>query len=81
MQYFNKISALRAKGNFDSTMCLSPPVVAELQWWVNNLPIAFHFIQAPEIDCIISSDASLTGWDEGPMNNISTGGGGTLAAQ
>jgi hypothetical protein len=56
-----------------STMCLSPPAVAELQWWVNNLPIAFHFIQAPEIDCIISSDASLTGWG-GAMNNISTGG-------
>ena len=40
---------------------------------VKNLPTAFHFIQVPGIDCIISSDASLTGWG-GAMNDISTGG-------
>ena len=70
----NKISALKeVKGNFDSTMCLSTSAVAELEWWVNHLPTSFHFIQAPVIDCAISSGASLTGWG-GAMNNISTGG-------
>ena len=70
----DKIFALKeAKGNFDSTMCLSTSAVAELEWWVNHLPTSFHFIQAPVIDCTISSDASLTGWG-GAMNNISTGG-------
>ena len=72
----NKISALKeAKGNFDSTMCLSTSAVAELEWWVNHLPTSFQFIQAPviDLDCTISSDASLAGWG-GAMNNISTGG-------
>ena len=68
----DKISALKdPKGNFDSTTFLSPPACAELEWWVKHLPIAFHFIQIPGIDCIISSDASLTGWG-GAMNDIST---------
>ena len=63
---YDKISALQeAKGNFDRTMFLSPSAVAELEWWVKNLPTAFHFIQAPVIDCTISSDASLTGWGGG----------------
>ena len=70
----NKISSAlkEAKGNFDSTI-ISTSAVAELEWWVNHLPTSFHFIQAPVIDCAISSDASLTGWG-GAMNNISTGG-------
>ena len=76
----NKISSAlkEVKGNFDSTMCLSTSAVAELEWWVNHFT-SFHFIQAPVIDCAISSDASFTGLG-GAMNNISTGGS-TLAAQ
>ena len=71
---YSKITALKeVKGNFDTTMSLSPSAVAELEWWVKNLPTAFHFIQAPVIACTISSDASLTGWG-GAMNGLSTGG-------
>ena len=56
----NKISALKeVKGNFDPTMCLSTSAVAELEWWVNHLPTSFHFIQAPVIDCAISSEPPL----------------------
>lgn len=70
----DKIVALKkAKGDFDSPMCLSASAVVELQWWVNNLVTAFNFIQPPVVDCTINSDASLTGWG-GVMNNISTGG-------
>ena len=54
-------------------MFLSPSAVAELEWWVRNLSNAFNFIQAPVIDCTISSDASLTGWGGGAMDGLSTG--------
>ena len=68
------MSALeKAKGAFDSSMCLSASAVTELQWWVHNLSTAFSLIQLPAIDHAICSDASIPGW-EGVMNNICTGG-------
>jgi hypothetical protein len=68
------MSALKkAKGDFDSPMCLSASAVTELQWWVHNLSTAFGLIQLPAIDHATCSDASITGWG-GDINNISTVG-------
>jgi hypothetical protein len=51
------MSALKkAKGDFDSPMCLSASAVTQLQWWVHNLPTAFSLIQLPAIDHAICSD-------------------------
>lgn len=70
----DKILALKqAKGDFDSPMSLSDASVTQLRWWLEHLPTTFGFIQAPVVDCTISSDASLTGWG-GVMGNVSTGG-------
>ena len=53
----DKMSALKkAKGDFDSPMCLSASAVTELQWWVHNLPTAFSLIQLPAIDHAICFD-------------------------
>ena len=51
-----------AKGNYHTTMCLSPAAKADLIWWADNVLESSNPISPGKIDIEISCDASKTGW-------------------
>ena len=59
-----KISELKkAKGYFNVKLVLIPEdVIAELNWWKNNVGKHHLPIYQPEIDLQLETDASLEGW-------------------
>ena len=59
-----KISLLRkAGGNFDVKInLLNEFVKDELNWWLESIPKAMADILLPEVDFIINTDASESGW-------------------
>ena len=58
-----KIHHLRLTGSFKAHMTLPPEAVAELKWWLTNLPTHNgKFIHPPKVDFVIQTDASRSGW-------------------
>ena len=59
-----KSQALKAnKDNFDTPMCLNGKAKDELAWWIANASNSYNVVSHGEHDCIITTDASSTGWD------------------
>ena len=69
-----KINALKsANGNFDATMTVNAPALAELKWWLKNVDKSYGFIRLSPPEVTIYSDASPLGWGA-VLNNVSTNG-------
>ena len=69
-----KINALqKARGDYSSTMTLSPQAKLELVWWIDNIATASKPAQCPNPDLVIKSDASNLGWGA-VKGDITTGG-------
>ena len=71
-----KIEALKtSKGNFDTNIKqLSPASLSEIQWWYNHIMHAKLSIKpTPDIDYVIYTDASESGW--GAHDDINSTGG------
>ena len=51
-----------AKGNYHTTMSLSPAAKADLIWWADNVLESSNPISPGKIDIEISCDASKKGW-------------------
>ena len=63
-----------AGGNFDvKRNSLNEFVRDELNWWLESTPKAMAYILLPEVNFIINTDASESGWRA--TNNISPNGG------
>ncbi|PFX19912.1 Pro-Pol polyprotein [Stylophora pistillata] len=59
----DKSNALREnKGNFGSSMTLSPSSRAELNWWITNANTSHKLISHGEPELLIQTDASTNGW-------------------
>lgn len=59
----DKSNALREnKGNFGSSMALSPSSEAELNWWITNVDTSNKLISHGEPELLIQTDASTHGW-------------------
>lgn len=59
----DKSHALREnKGNFGSSMILSPSSGAELNWWISNVDTSHKLISHGEPELHIQTDASAHGW-------------------
>ena len=59
----DKTEALKqCGGDYEAPMVLSNGSLRDLQWWVTNLDTAFRNIHIGEPECIVHTDASLTGW-------------------
>ena len=61
------------KGNFDESMILSKDSKSELQWWLDNVPVAYNDIHETEPDLVMNTDSSLKGWGCS-LDDKSTGG-------
>ena len=62
----DKSNALREnKGNFGSSMTLSPSSRAELNWWITNVDTSHKLISHGEPELLIQTDASTHGWGGG----------------
>ena len=66
-----KNSLLRkAGGNFDVKInSLNEFVKDDLYWWLESIPKAMADILVPEVDFVINTDATESGW--GATNSIS----------
>ena len=70
----DKSNALREnKGNFGSSMTLSPSSKAELNWWITNVNTSHKLISHGEPELLIQTDASTHGWG-GVRGEQRTGG-------
>ena len=59
----DKIIALKAsKGNFEIKMLLSGESREELQWWIQNVKLAYRNLQHSPQNVVICTDASAIGW-------------------
>ena len=70
-----KTKALKLnKGNFNGKVKnLNPQAIKELYWWLKNIPRACRNIHLPQVDFVIYTDASETGW--GATDSVSPIGG------
>ena len=59
----DKIISLKAsKGNFETKMLLSGESREELQWWIQNVKLAYRNLQHGPPNVVIFTDASAIGW-------------------
>lgn len=59
----DKIQALKInKGNYKSHIQLTSSSIAELQWWIANMPTVQRDIVRPNLSMVIQTDASKKGW-------------------
>ena len=70
----DKSNALREnKGNFGSSVTLSPSSRAELNWWITDMDTSHKLTSHGEPELIIQTDASTHGWG-GVRGQQRTGG-------
>ena len=43
-------------------MKLTPPVLEDITWWMNNIHLSYYVIDHGEPQPILYTDASTTGW-------------------
>ena len=48
--------------DFDRSMALSPKVLTELKWWLDNVTTAYRPVHVPNPEVVMSTDASFQGW-------------------
>ena len=59
----DKIIALKAsEGNVETKMLLSGESREELQWWIQNVKLAYRNLQHGPPNVVIFTDASAIGW-------------------
>lgn len=57
-----KTDALSQCGDFEGTMELTPPVLEDINWWINNINLSYYVIDHGEPQATLYTDASTTGW-------------------
>ena len=57
-----KTNALSQCGDFEGTKKLTPPVLEDITWWINNIHLSYYVIDHGEPQAILYTDASTTGW-------------------
>ncbi|XP_028394531.1 uncharacterized protein LOC114518732 [Dendronephthya gigantea] len=62
------------QGNFDAEMSLSADSLEEVNWWVNNIPLASRSIYHAPPDVVLYTDASAIGWGAKLSDGVSTSG-------
>ena len=67
----------KEKGNFDAYMVFSTQARSELQWWVDNVEVAYQTLAREAPKEKIFTDASLSGWGA-EFQGTSTGGQWTV---
>ena len=63
----------RNAGNFKAKMLVTPDMIADLKWWMDNIHSTKRVLTESEPECQLSSDSSKLGWG-GAMDKVSTGG-------
>ena len=66
------------KGDYKSHMQLTNASIAELEWWIENMPTARRNIVRPNPSIVVQTDASTKGW-KATLGNDATGGRWTSA--
>jgi len=70
-----KVAALKqSRGNFEATMNLSDMAKSDLHWWIENITTTSNQTTHGNPQLTVHSDASLTGWGGGVLNDLFTGG-------
>ena len=57
-----KTKALSQCRDFEGTMKLTPHVLEDINWWMNNIHSSYYVIDHGEPQAILYTDASTTGW-------------------
>lgn len=57
-----KTDALSQCGDFEGTMELTPPVLEDINWWINNIHLSCYVIYHGEPHATLYTDVSKTGW-------------------
>ena len=57
-----KTNALSQCGDFEGTKKLTPPVLEDITWWINNIHLSYYVIDHGEPQAILYTDASTSGW-------------------
>lgn len=57
-----KTDALSRCGDFEGTMELTPPVLEDINWWINNDHLSCYVIYHGEPHATLYTDGSTTGW-------------------
>ncbi|XP_022795666.1 uncharacterized protein LOC111334234 [Stylophora pistillata] len=57
-----KTDALSQCGDFEGNMELTPPVLEDINWWMNNIHLSCYVIYHGEPHATLYTDASTTGW-------------------
>ena len=71
----DKIIALKAsEGNFETKMLLSGESREELQWWIQNVKLAYRNLQHGPSNVVIFTEASAIGWGAKPEGGMRTQG-------
>jgi len=53
-----KTKALSQCSDFEGTMELTSPVLDDINWWINNIPLSLYVIDHGEPHAILYTDAS-----------------------
>ena len=78
--YYRELERIKCKGlrehrgDFSSTIDITPEAYSELDWWISNVETSHKSIMHAEPSLIIESDASKEGWGATVKNGIPTGG-------
>ena len=68
-----KTKALSQCRDFEGTMKLTPHVLEDINWWINNIHSSYYVIDHGEPQAILYTDASTMGWGC-DFQGIPTGG-------
>ena len=69
-----KTSALKKNcGNFKAKILIDENCIEDLNWWINNIHIAFKYISHGNHTVVMTTDSSTSGWG-GMCDGVSTGG-------
>ena len=80
--YYRKLDNIKTRelkynaGNFKAKMQVTPEMVADLKWWMNNIHSVKRSLIESDPDLYLSSDSSKFGWG-GACGGTSTGGNWT----
>ena len=62
LEYQKIIGLKRSKGNFDEKIQITDKMKIELKWWINNIQSQHRKIDYGNIQLVITTDASMSGW-------------------
>ena len=51
-----------SKGDFDAMMVLDVRALRQLRWWIDNIQFMSKSLVIPEVDVVLYTDASASGW-------------------